>query len=160
MNRKNSWSNVIGMHFINAETGEYNFGLTNGMTAEMLLKKMHKPCDKTTAAGREIINHARVQLNIFCARVCLEGIETGMGYSAGAVGRNPTTYFIAQSKAEVRLILGNSAKNLAGRFGLFIARGQRIFELEDNKKLKRAVKLIESKIPKGPAISGSGGLLK
>jgi len=144
MQKEKSWRETIGTHFIDAETGDYSFGLTNGMTAEMLLKKMHMPCDKTTAAGREIINHARVELNAFCARVCFEG------YSAGAVGREPTTYFIAQSKAEMKMIVAKGARNLAGRFALFLLRGHEIFAIEDKTKLKKSLKLIESKIPKDP----------
>lgn len=138
-----SWQDTIKRHFVDW-TGNYKMGVSNGMTPQKLLKMRGLPYDPLTAEGREIINRARIELNAFTIRC------TNDGYVAGAVGREPTTYFIAESKSEIRLILRRSSVNLGGRVTMFLERGKDVLQLEDQKKIKKTAKLLDSFSPDEP----------
>lgn len=69
------------------------------------------------------------------------------GYVSGSIGREPTTYFIAESKSEIRHILRRQSVNLGGRVNMFLERGRDVLQVEDQKKIKKTVRLLDSFAP-------------
>jgi hypothetical protein len=135
MNEQLSWQETIQSHFMD-HFGNYRLGVSNGMTPQKLLHMRKLPYDNKTAEGRELINRARIELNAFTVRC------TGQGYIAGSIGREPTTYFIAESKSEIRHILRRSSANLGGRINMFLTRGEGVLELEDQNRIKKTMRLL------------------
>ena len=140
MNVQLSWQETILSHFLDAD-GNYKLGVSNGLTPQKLLKMRKLPYDNKTAEGRELINRARIELNAFTVRT------TNSGYVSGSIGREPTTYFIAESKHEIKTILRRSSVKVAGHLNMFYERGKSVLEIEQQNKIKKSLRLLDQYQP-------------
>ena len=132
-----NYRETIRKYFTDDE-GNYILGVDEGITPEKLLKACNLPFDQETAEGRERINRARIELNAFMTKLLFEG------YCGGSTGRSPTIYFIARNKAERKMMLAKTAKNLIGRLHNAMIRGKGLIpELP----IKRTQKMLSPFIP-------------